>query len=131
MTGASAGIGKAAARELARAGARVSWLARNVAACREAKLREELAALPAALPDGPVIPIDLADLASVRHAADAIRSRPVPYPPSPPQLPLSAPVRLSGTRLDCLILNAGYHGPKRLTKDGFEMTLAVNHLGHM
>ena len=33
------------------------------------------------------------------------------------------------TRLNCLILNAAYHGPKATTKDGFERNIGVNHLG--
>ncbi|CDW52628.1 procollagen lysine,2 oxoglutarate 5 dioxygenase [Trichuris trichiura] len=33
--------------------------------------------------------------------------------------------------LHCLILNAAYWGPRRLTEDGFEETFGVNHLGHM
>jgi NAD(P)-dependent dehydrogenase (short-subunit alcohol dehydrogenase family) len=55
--------------------------------------------------------LDLASLASVRAAAEEIRSR--------------------CDRLDLLINNAGVMDvPHRRTEDGFELTLATNHLGH-
>jgi NAD(P)-dependent dehydrogenase (short-subunit alcohol dehydrogenase family) len=58
-----------------------------------------------------VVHLDLASLASVRHAADEIRS--------------------TCDRLDLLINNAGVMDvPYRRTDDGFELTLATNHLGH-
>ena len=55
--------------------------------------------------------LELASLASVRAAADAIRS--------------------THDRLDLLINNAGVmEVPYQRTEDGFELTLATNHLGH-
>jgi NAD(P)-dependent dehydrogenase (short-subunit alcohol dehydrogenase family) len=58
-----------------------------------------------------VVHLDLASLASVREAADKLRSN---YP-----------------RLDLLINNAGVMAvPYQRTEDGFELTLATNHLGH-
>jgi NAD(P)-dependent dehydrogenase (short-subunit alcohol dehydrogenase family) len=55
--------------------------------------------------------LDLASQASVRAAADEIRAR--------------------CDRLDLLINNAGVMDvPHRRTEDGFELTLATNHLGH-
>ena len=55
--------------------------------------------------------LDLASLASVRTAADEILAR---FP-----------------RVDLLINNAGVmEAPYSLTEDGFELTLATNHLGH-
>ena len=58
-----------------------------------------------------VVPLDLARLASVRAAAGAIRS--------------------ACPRLDLLINNAGVMAvPHQRTEDGFELTLATNHLGH-
>ena len=55
--------------------------------------------------------LDLADLVSVRRAADEV---------------------LSGhARLDIVVNNAGVMGtPYRLTPDGFELQMATNHLGH-
>src|SRR3954466_32834 len=100
VTGANSGIGFAAARELGRAGARVVLAVRDVA-------RGEAAA---AAIDGEteVRQLDLADLASVRAFADA----------------------WDGT-LDILVNNAGVMAvPESRTKDGFEMQLGTNHLGH-
>src|SRR5262245_63101612 len=57
-----------------------------------------------------VVRLDLASLASVREAADAIRS--------------------ASPRLDLLVNNAGVmQVPYQRTADGFELTLATNHLG--
>ena len=57
------------------------------------------------------VALDLASLASVAEAADAIR-------------------RTHG-RVDVLVNNAGLMAiPERRTRDGFEMQLGVNHLGH-
>jgi NAD(P)-dependent dehydrogenase (short-subunit alcohol dehydrogenase family) len=58
-----------------------------------------------------VVPLDLADLASVRKAADDILSR--------------------WDRLDVLVNNAGgTWSTRQETAQGFEYTLGVNHLGH-
>jgi NAD(P)-dependent dehydrogenase (short-subunit alcohol dehydrogenase family) len=58
-----------------------------------------------------VVRLDLASLASIREAAYELRSN---YP-----------------RLDLLINNAGVMAvPYQRTEDGFELTLATNHLGH-
>src|SRR3954470_2936645 len=100
VTGANSGIGFAAARELGRAGARVVLAVRDVA-------RGEAAA---AAVDGEteVRQLDLADLASVHAFADAWEGD-----------------------LDVLVNNAGVMAvPERRTKDGFEMQLGTNHLGH-
>ncbi len=105
VTGANSGIGLIAARELARHGAAV------VLACRNpAKGEAALADVRAAAPDADVTlaALDLADLASVRAFAEA-RSEPV----------------------DLLVNNAGLMAPPRqVTKDGFELQLGTNHLGH-
>ena len=58
-----------------------------------------------------LLPLDLADLGSVRRAADVFLS--------------------THARLDILVNNAGVMGtPYRLTADGFELQMATNHLGH-
>jgi NAD(P)-dependent dehydrogenase (short-subunit alcohol dehydrogenase family) len=100
VTGANSGIGFAAARELGRAGARVVLAVRDVAKGEAA----------AAAIDGEteVRELDLADLASVRAFADAWEGD-----------------------LDVLVNNAGVMAvPEQRTKDGFEMQLGTNHLGH-
>jgi NAD(P)-dependent dehydrogenase (short-subunit alcohol dehydrogenase family) len=108
VTGANAGLGLATARVLATRGAAV------VLACRDI-VKAERAADPIRTEAGRanvhVVRLDLSSLASVREAADEVRSR---YP-----------------RLDLLINNAGVMAvPYQRTEDGFEVTLATNHLGH-
>jgi NAD(P)-dependent dehydrogenase (short-subunit alcohol dehydrogenase family) len=108
VTGASAGIGREIARVLAGHGALV------VLACRDVGQAERAAGQiragnPAARLE--VVGLDLARQASVRAAAAEISAR---YP-----------------RLDLLINNAGVmEPPYERTEDGFELTLATNHLGH-
>jgi NAD(P)-dependent dehydrogenase (short-subunit alcohol dehydrogenase family) len=100
VTGANSGIGRVAAGELAGAGARVVLAVRDVAKGRKA----------AATFAGPaeVRPLDLGDLASVRAFAEA----------------------WSGD-LDVLIDNAGIMAvPEGRTRDGFELHIGTNHLGH-
>jgi NAD(P)-dependent dehydrogenase (short-subunit alcohol dehydrogenase family) len=100
VTGANSGIGLTAARELARAGGRV------VLAVRDRGRGEEAAAtIPG---DSEVRELDLADLASVRAFADAWDEG-----------------------LDVLVNNAGVMAiPEARTRDGFEMQIGTNHLGH-
>ncbi|MEV6960343.1 oxidoreductase [Streptomyces sp. NPDC051207] len=107
ITGANSGIGFEAARVLARRGATVVLACRNPDRAAEARRR-----IAAAAPGARVVTqrLDLASLASVRGAAEALRA--------------------DHPRIDLLINNAGglrlRHG---VTEDGFEETLAVNHLG--
>ena len=100
ITGANSGIGLVAARELARVGGRVVLAVRDPARGEQA----------AATIDGEteVRALDLADLASVRAFADAWEGP-----------------------LDVLVNNAGVMAtPQRRTKDGFELQIGTNHLGH-
>jgi NAD(P)-dependent dehydrogenase (short-subunit alcohol dehydrogenase family) len=108
VTGANSGLGLATARELARAGAAVTLACRNVGKGEEAAGRIRAVVPNAALE---VVPLDLADLESVRDfAAQATGAR---------------------QRLDLLINNAGIMAaPRRLTTDGFESQFGTNHLGH-
>jgi NAD(P)-dependent dehydrogenase (short-subunit alcohol dehydrogenase family) len=100
VTGANSGIGLAAARELGRAGGRV------VLAVRDPARGEQAAATIQG--DTEVRQLDLADLDSVRAFADE----------------WDAPI-------DVLINNAGVMAPpERRTKDGFELQIGTNHLGH-
>jgi len=107
VTGGSGGLGLETATILARRGATV------VLACRDPGKAERAAGQVrgrAGRADVRVIRLDLARLASVRQAADEIRS--------------------ACPRLDLLINNAGVMAvPYHRTEDGFELTFAVNHLG--
>lgn len=107
VTGANSGIGYEAARVLAGHGARVLIGCRSPE--RATGARDKILALhPSA--DVEFIALDLADLASVRAAAERVGQEP---------------------RLDLLINNAGIMIPPREeTKDGFESQFGVNHLGH-
>ena len=108
VTGANSGLGLQTAKELAGAGATV------LMACRDAaKAAEARAEIAAAHPDASleVVDLDLSDLGSVATAAAAVSARPGP--------------------LDVLVNNAGVMAPpRRETKDGFELQLGTNHLGH-
>ena len=101
VTGANSGIGLAAARELARAGARVVLAVRD-----ESKGERAAASMP---PPGQVEVrrLDLADLSSVRSFADEWNGD-----------------------IHVLINNAGVMAvPESRTADGFEMQIGTNHLG--
>jgi NAD(P)-dependent dehydrogenase (short-subunit alcohol dehydrogenase family) len=104
VTGANAGIGFEAAKLLARKGARV------LLGCRDAgKAAEAIAQIGPGV-DVAHLPLDLADLASVRAAAEIAAQEP---------------------RLDVLINNAGVmFPPLTRTAQGFELQWGVNHLGH-
>jgi NAD(P)-dependent dehydrogenase (short-subunit alcohol dehydrogenase family) len=100
VTGANSGIGLAAARELGRVGARVVLAVRDVA--------KGEAAAASIQGDTEVRALDLADLESVHAFADAWEGD-----------------------LDVLINNAGVMAvPEQRTRDGFEMQIGTNHLGH-
>ncbi|MEA2222620.1 MAG: hypothetical protein QOH83_996 [Solirubrobacteraceae bacterium] len=100
VTGANSGLGFITARELARAGAHV------VLAVRDTTKGEQAAATIRGSTE--VRRLDLADLASITAFAGA----------------------WDGT-LDILVNNAGVMAvPERRTKDGFELQIGTNHLGH-
>lgn len=106
VTGANSGLGFATSTGLARLGATVIMLCRNIDRGRAARERVER---ESGSPDVSLIIADLASLADVRRAAAAlVRAHPV---------------------LHVLINNAGIQARRRrLTVDGFESTFAVNHL---
>ena len=108
VTGANSGLGLQTSLELARRGAYVLLGCRD--SDRAARARDEIASsVPAAALE--ILPLDLADLSSVREAA--------------------ARVVGDDSRLDVLVNNAGVMAiPRRTTVDGFEMQLGTNHLGH-
>jgi NAD(P)-dependent dehydrogenase (short-subunit alcohol dehydrogenase family) len=108
VTGANSGIGYETAKALADHGAHVVLACRNDEKARQArdKMESELDRCSLEL-----LHLDLADLVSVRRAAEAL---------------------LSGhARLDLVVNNAGVMGtPYRLTADGFELQMGTNHFGH-
>jgi NAD(P)-dependent dehydrogenase (short-subunit alcohol dehydrogenase family) len=107
VTGASAGLGLQAARVLAARGAHLVLACRNTDKAGRAA-DQITAASPGA--QASVVRLDLASQSSVRSAAAEIRAR---FPP-----------------VDLLINNAGVmEVPYQRTEDGFELTLATNHLG--
>lgn len=99
ITGASDGIGAAAARQLSAHGERVVLTGRSPG---------KTAAVAAEL-DAPYFVADFADLDQVRQLAATLASK---YP-----------------RIGVLVNNAGaIFGARALTRDGFEQTFQVNHL---
>jgi len=106
VTGATAGIGKATAFALAKMGATVVIVARDAA--KSARTVDEIEkAVPNAKVD--VVLADFASLQAVREAAAEIGRR---Y-----------------AAVHVLVNNAGVASkPRLLSKDGFELTFAVNHL---
>jgi retinol dehydrogenase 12 len=107
VTGGNTGIGRAAARAFAERGGRVFIAGRS----RE-KGQAAVAGIAAETGNDAVtfLHLDLADLSSVRRCA--------------------AEFLALGEPLHVLLNNAGVAGQRGLTKDGFEMTFGVNHLGH-
>ncbi|MGV0034673.1 MAG: SDR family oxidoreductase [Candidatus Azotimanducaceae bacterium WSBS_2022_MAG_OTU7] len=107
ITGGNSGIGIVTARELAKQGAEV------ILACRDsAKTADALKVINAGASTPAInLPVELDNLQSVRDLAASFLGR---Y-----------------DRLDVLINNAGVFPPKqRMTVDGFEMQIGVNHLSH-
>jgi len=108
VTGANSGIGYEAALAFARRHASVVLACRNQEKAKSAadRIRGEAPDVQLDL-----IPLDLSDLSSVRAFADTFRQR--------------------HAQLHALVNNAGVMAlPRRVTKDGFEMQLGTNHLGH-
>lgn len=107
VTGGNTGIGKEAARELSRMGAKVAIACRDQEKARAAAQEIEKET------GNPVrtFALDLAEFASIRaFAAEVLAAFP---------------------RIDVLLLNAGlFLGDRRETREGFEATFGINHLGH-
>jgi NAD(P)-dependent dehydrogenase (short-subunit alcohol dehydrogenase family) len=108
ITGASSGIGRAAAIDLARMGARLTLV------CRDARKGEDTVAEIRGKTANKAVDLMIADLssqASIRALAREFLARPDP--------------------LHVLINNAGVFNLSRtLTADGIETVFAVNHLGY-
>ena len=103
VTGGNTGIGRATAAALAGRGGRVWITSRS-----EVKGQAAADAIGSGLVG--FLPLDLADLDSVRSCAVAF-------------LALGEPLHV-------LVNNAGVAGRRGLTRQGFELTFGVNHLGH-
>jgi len=108
VTGANSGVGRSAAELLAADGASVVMVCRS-----EERGRAALETVRKKISDSRVRleVADLSSLSSVRELASRLRDRAGP--------------------IDVLVNNAGvYRARREMTEDGFEMTMAVNHLGH-
>jgi NAD(P)-dependent dehydrogenase (short-subunit alcohol dehydrogenase family) len=108
ITGANTGLGYETAAALAAKGARVVLAVRNLAKGQAAAdlIKARTPGADVALQE-----LDLSSLASVRSAADDLRT--------------------GYDRIDLLINNAGVMmTPKQTTADGFELQFGTNHLGH-
>ncbi|MEU6827145.1 SDR family NAD(P)-dependent oxidoreductase [Nocardia beijingensis] len=108
VTGANSGLGFETARALAAHGATVVLAVRDVDKGKHAA--DRIAdAVPGA--DTTVQQLDLTSLASVRTAAEQLKS--------------------AHAAIDLLINNAGVmYPPRQTTSDGFELQFGTNHLGH-
>ena len=108
VTGGNSGIGKAAATALVKSGAEV------IIACRSAERGDRAVREISELTGSKLIKtmlLDLADLENVRKFA--------------------AQFNKQYNCLDVLVNNAGVmNGPRRESRDGYELHFAVNHLGH-
>lgn len=106
VTGATGGMGQVIVTDLARRGATVVLVART--ASRGEAVRSEITAATGN-PAAEVVVADLSDQAAVRGLAEQVTQR--------------------HDRLHLLVNNAGAHFPqRRLSVDGLEMHLAVDHL---
>jgi retinol dehydrogenase-12 len=106
VTGANSGIGRAMAEALAARGGRVMLAGRS-----DERMRPVLDGIRHRDPRADVefLHLDVSDLGAVRHAA--------------------ATVLASDRPLDALVNNAGVAGTQALSRDGFDLTYATNHIG--
>src|ERR1700732_4790604 len=108
ITGGTSGIGEIAAERLAQRGARIVLIARD-----KSRGKVSLARLHAKAPD----------LAHTVHYADLTRI--------PEMKCVAAEIASQEPRIDVLINNAGaMFASRRLTDDGLECTLALNHMAY-
>ena len=106
VTGANSGIGRSLALALAARGDAVVLATRSEERTRPV-VDEIRSRYPSARAEW--VSLDVSDLGSVRRAADGFLA--------------------TGQRIDVLVNNAGIAGTRALSKDGFDMTYATNHIG--
>ena len=106
VTGANSGIGRALVEAIAARGCNVVLATRSEERTTPV-LQEIQSRYPAARLQW--VHIDVSDLTSVRRAAEAFLA--------------------TGQPIDVLVNNAGIAGTRRLSKDGFDITYATNHIG--
>lgn len=105
ITGANTGIGRVTAEALAARGYHC------VLACRsESRTEPVLATIRDAGGSASFLPLDLADLGSVKRCAEAFLAE--------------------GRPLQLLVANGGVAGKRGVTANGFELAFGINHLGH-
>lgn len=106
VTGANSGIGRALVEALAARSATVILATRS-----EERTKPVLQELRSSYPGAKLqwLHLDVSDLGSVRRAADAFVATRQP--------------------IDVLVNNAGIAGTRRLSKEGFDITYATNHIG--
>ncbi|KAH8325219.1 hypothetical protein KR074_012217 [Drosophila pseudoananassae] len=108
ITGANTGIGKETALEIAKRGGTVYMACRDLNRSEEVRVEIETISRNSNVF---VRELDLSSLDSIRQFAEGFKKE--------------------QDKLHVLINNAGVmHTPKTLTKDGFELQLGVNHIGH-
>ena len=106
VTGANSGIGRALVEAIAAQGGAVVLATRSEE--RTTPVLQELESrYPAARAQW--VHVDVSDLTSVRGAVEAFLA--------------------TGQPIDVLVNNAGIAGTNRLSKDGFDLTYATNHIG--
>ncbi|SPO44340.1 related to Oxidoreductase, short-chain dehydrogenase [Moesziomyces antarcticus] len=108
VTGGNAGLGASSCLELARNGAKVYMASRT-----ESKARDAIEKIKKAVPNADIhfLQLDLTELAAVRKAADDFLAQ--------------------EKRLDILLNNAGVMAmPYEFTKDGIEIQVGTNVVGH-
>jgi NAD(P)-dependent dehydrogenase (short-subunit alcohol dehydrogenase family) len=112
ITGANTGLGKESAIKLIDLGAQVILLCKNEQRGRDAIEDIRKQTQNKAIDSLEIVPLDLANLDSVQRCAKSLKER--------------------LDKIDVLMLNAGIMAipERRQTKDGFEMHIGVNHLGH-
>lgn len=108
VTGANSGIGRVTASTLALQGYRVFLACRSES--RTQPVLEDIQRLSNGTAHAEFLPLDLADLASVRRCAETLLERHLP--------------------LHLLIGNAGLAGQRGITPSGFELAFGTCHVGH-
>lgn len=116
VTGANTGLGKETAGALASLGGRVIFACRDARKGQEA-MEEMQKVYPGISGNSTPMAVDLSSLKSIQSFAKEFREQ---------------RAKESWPPLRCLVLNAGVFamGPVGQSADGYDMSFAVNHLGH-